>query len=529
MAQSILKSIMGRLLGVNVTNDLVYRGTKIYFGDDDTGLAEGVVDLSTISTAVQALALLPASATLMRLRDRIARADVSNSATAQALIAPTAYANSTAYVQGTAITANSNVYICITSGTSSGTGTGPSTTGNAPITDGTAAFYYWSASFSSSAAAPTMTANQTKYASGNTWTTSAFTGSTPSTQIADTKNFLITGANFTDVNNSGLNPQLNGSSVPTSTTMSVSFYTDATSIQITPAGNAALGKVYLAIYINGVPLTVGYAQPIAAGSGSTNIQLVFPNPGTNLIRVECINGTGFLYVTTIGKLSKVWRSSVPDSVRVAFVGTSYLSGSTWHPVSHNLGIGEQAANLLGVTDSFVSNVGAGAGYINAGSYGNYLSNIAYVTAYNPEVVVITGGGINDSSGSPSQATEQAAVLAYLKAMRVALPNAVIVVVGSESGANGPSTIIFTMEAAVAAAVASFNDPYTFYVTQSGVSAEQAWISGTGNSVSTNGMGNSDLYISTDNVHPVQAGVNYLAAREANAVRAAANALGALTP
>jgi hypothetical protein len=53
----------------------------------------------------------------------------------------TAYANSTAYSVGDRIAANSNVYVCVTAGTSASSGTGPSGTGTG-ITDGTAVFDY---------------------------------------------------------------------------------------------------------------------------------------------------------------------------------------------------------------------------------------------------------------------------------------------------------------------------------------------------------------------------------------------------
>lgn len=48
MAANILRTSAGRLMGLNAANDLVFRGTKIYFGDDDTGLAQDVLDLSGV-------------------------------------------------------------------------------------------------------------------------------------------------------------------------------------------------------------------------------------------------------------------------------------------------------------------------------------------------------------------------------------------------------------------------------------------------------------------------------------------------
>ena len=54
-----------------------------------------------------------------------------------------AWAQSTAYAAGKVIKANSKVYVCTTGGTSSGSGTGPSTSGSG-ITDGTCVWDYQS-------------------------------------------------------------------------------------------------------------------------------------------------------------------------------------------------------------------------------------------------------------------------------------------------------------------------------------------------------------------------------------------------
>lgn len=51
MAQSILKSVsgLGRLMGLDVLNNLVIRGSKLYYGDDDVGSGAGSIDLTTLS------------------------------------------------------------------------------------------------------------------------------------------------------------------------------------------------------------------------------------------------------------------------------------------------------------------------------------------------------------------------------------------------------------------------------------------------------------------------------------------------
>jgi hypothetical protein len=183
--------------------------------------------------------------------------------------------------------------------------------------------------------------------------------------------------------------------------------------------------------------------------------------------------------------------------------------------------------LLNCNDYWQDLFGAGSGYINGNNY--FLpTRFNAMVAYNPDVVVVAGGGINDAGGTTNAtfAQEQAAVTRYLLQVRAALPNALILVIGSEAGTTGPSANIFAMEAAVAAAVAflALNDPLTIYIPQSSTSAEKSWVSGTGTTAATNGSGNTDIYIGADGTHPVQAGCLYFSQQSANGIINVLNSL-----
>jgi hypothetical protein len=306
--------------------------------------------------------------------------------------------------------------------------------------------------------------------------------------------------------------------------MSVSFMTDALTFQIVSQGT---GTPRNAIYVNGVPLWVGMGSNSTNGQAVNYLQLTFPTRTPRLITVEIQTGLPFYGVLMNEATSKVWAPASVNSVRVGIVGTSYLSGSGQHPVTPALGLGPLIAKGLGVLDCFTDAAGAGTGYQMTNSGTRYDSRLATLTTYNPEIVIVTGGGINDRNfPGVTLANEQAAILSYLQQVRAAIPSAVIFVVGSESGSTGPATNVFTMELAALQAVAQFADFMTFFIPQAAAVAGKAWVSGTGTTAATNNTGSSDNYIGTDGIHPVQGGVQYLAQQHAIAIASVLNGISA---
>lgn len=473
------------------------------------------------------------SSLVSTVKGSVAAAASSNSVINQPLIAPAAWAATTAYVTGQAVTNNSNAYICCTAGTSAGSG-GPSGVGSAQITDGTAVWYYWGPSWTTAALAPTVTVTGTRYSTGIFYGNTKNTNSLGAINIKDSTNFTLSPG--IDGTGSG------GSYAWSSGTLGTAqFITDAPQFQIVVLATTNPG---LCVYTGSpggtlTPVSLGIVAPNP--SGFNYYQFVFADRRPRQFLVEMPSGIsssgigsfyGVLCNDTISKVSP--PNKAPFTM--GLVGTSYFAGNQTLSATPALGIAPQIAKLMGCTNYWVDQQGGGTGYVNpniSGVFGS-ASRIANLAATNPNVVLVSGGGINDytysaisslgATTAAALAVEQAAALAYYQALRAALPNALIMVMGSEAGATGPSASIFNMELAVANATAQFNDPYCIYISQSAATAAKAWISGTGNTGTTNGTGNSDVYVFTDNIHTVQGGSNYLAQQSANAIRQVINSL-----
>lgn len=460
-----------------------------------------------------------------KLRAAIAQALTTNPATAQRLIAPLAWVAATAYARGQAVTNGGNEYCCIVAGTSAGAG-GPTVTTTGAIVDNTAQWYYMQPSAASSPLAPTHTnvVAASKY-TGTYWTHTANTRNDGTVNVLDDSNFLITGGPVTAT---GTNNSLVGSTV--STNFQVSFMTDAQSFQIETTGT---GNPVFSIYINGAPMTLGYGSVNTNAQSVNYAQLVFATKAVRLVTVEIAAGSAFWGVLSNDKTSKVWAPYLSNSVRTVVTGSSFISGSGQHPVTQSLGWGALMAKLLNMIDYWQDNTGGGTGWIanNAGAGFPFgaQQRLAPIVAYNPELLIFAGGGINDSAFlvngvAVTVAQEQAAVTTALQAYRAALPNALILVIGAEAGAKGPSAAIFNMELACQQAIAALGDPNTFFIPQSYASAQKAWVSGTGTTAAPNTSGNSDIYIGADTTHPVQAGVFYYSQQSANGIINVINSL-----
>lgn len=449
-----------------------------------------------------------------KLRLLIDEAARSNPVTAQPLLNPTAWVTLTAYLKGNSVSKGGQNYYAIVGGTSGATG--PTGTGNGAIVDGTVTWYYAGPSFTDDPNAPTTTlvpiASQYP---GTYFTPTNCTSALGSSQIRNTANFLVTGgvANDGGGASGSLVAATNSAGSQYSVIFRQSFWTDSPAFQIV-GGNLG-SSASLQVFIDNVPLTVAGGDGFKSVTSISFLQLVFASRKPRLITLEGLNSFfGILHNDTT---SKVWAANPANSVRFAIVGTSYIAGSGVHPVTPSLSLGAQIGKLLGATDIWADSLGSGSGYAAFGGVGPYITRLPQLIAYGADVVIVTGGGVNDRNTIATPALEQATVATYLAALRAGLPGAIIIVVGSEAGASGPAANILTMELAASQAVAAIPDRYMYFRLQSGTSADTAWISGTGTTAAPDTTGNSDLYISADAIHPVQAGVGYLAQRHAAAI------------
>lgn len=122
-----------------------------------------------------------------------------------------------------------------------------------------------------------------------------------------------------------------------------------------------------------------------------------------------------------------------------------------------------------------------------------------VLNYNPEVVIIAGG-VNDQQASAANLSSEAAMLYAM--LQQGLPNARIVVVGpwNMHAVVSPSlqSVHDTLAAQAASAGLQFVDPF-------------GWVSGdTGNIANPQPTGSATYYTAADDLHPSQAGHEYLA-------------------
>jgi lysophospholipase L1-like esterase len=235
--------------------------------------------------------------------------------------------------------------------------------------------------------------------------------------------------------------------------------------------------------------------------------------GSRKPRHIVVLGLHRVYGVRVDKASKVWKPKrYPDRIKAVFLGDSYTEGTG---VDYGDGAwSAQAGYPLGweVWNSGVGGTGYLANLTNTAlTFRGRLTSD--VTALQPDVIVIAGG-INDSASASAIQTEAAALYAQALSEN---PSAVIFVAGPWT-APASGTALTTDTALRAAARAQ--GPYgtrLFYV-ETISDPQGAWQSGTGRVGATAGDGNSDVYIGTDGVHPVQAGHTYLGNRFATAVK-----------
>ena len=158
---------------------------------------------------------------------------------------------------------------------------------------------------------------------------------------------------------------------------------------------------------------------------------------------------------------------------------------------------------------------------------------------------LTAGGINDNNSIPAPplyataaealAGFNANVTAYYSDLRTALPESVLAASGpwAPRAASPTDPVAQSKADTIKAALQRVGGPWVFldnlnggWVNSSGASAPPngPWQTGTGNSSVPSGIGNGDLYLAGDGVHPNLEGCLYLGTRIATDLRAALLAL-----
>lgn len=427
---------------------------------------------------------------------------------------PVAWAISTAYIRGQVVAANGNWYVCVTNGTSAGSGSGPSTTGAAAlITDNTVA-WSWLGPAEISTADPQAPTRTTETSGPSGLSNYFYPGTNPEffRACGCLPTVISTTAWRLDNLISKLGTTDNGRGA------SVEFNTDALKFGIA-VGTGSSTTIRVVIdnryyTISGTPQ-----------NGSTTWYVFdFSSVGRRRrrrVRVESPQGSFNFLGVAVSSNDQLYKPASPDNVRAAFIMESLGEGSAYGPWLPGGTVPNRVAWQLGWSDAWNLSKG-GTGWINTGasSFYTYVERIAQAVSLSPDIIVF-GTPVNDLRSSSSAIT--AAVVAGIAAVR-AVSNCPIVVPGCWS--HDPSVVTGTTdltyaaclaaEDAVAAGVLAAGDSRTFHIPICRDSLP--WITGAYNNSGFTTSANKVAYISADAIHPVDVGTAYYSDRLADAIR-----------
>lgn len=170
-----------------------------------------------------------------------------------------------------------------------------------------------------------------------------------------------------------------------------------------------------------------------------------------------------LYVVYTGPNDVIYPLSSANQLKIAFEGDSLTGGGNGNPVDKYSYWANYVTRMLGQENFFVNAVG-GTGFLqnnnNAGT--TYIQRLATIQAFAPDVVII-GGNHNDGPPNYTSAQRQAAVTAYLQAVRALGPNILIFVTGTRMLCYDNIANDHLIENDMLAAITAINDPYTFFI------------------------------------------------------------------
>lgn len=339
-------------------------------------------------------------------------------------------------------------------------------------------------------------------------TTSTVTGGTTYGISHPAIQYLGTEPNFTRLGGQVLpgHENFNNNQLRVGNTMDVTFDTDATTFEIMALATADLYR----LFINGQAVSL---TPAAMGDTSYSgryLKVTGAAAGPKRIRYES-NSAPFGGINVPANFS-VWKSDI-DTLRGMIVTDSYgqqYGDGTFVALT---AFAKQLGYRLGLADWFVTS-DPGEGYLNPGGTSKITQAnriITDVIPYAPDYLMIWEG-INDNAASA--AAVQAAATANFAAILSALPNTILTVVGPQTapGKITPQAISDAIKAAVVAQGANYTSGRILFVD----AFAEGWQQNAGKTTAVSGVGNSNLYIGADGIHPPQPGHDYFTQRSANA-------------
>lgn len=276
---------------------------------------------------------------------------------------------------------------------------------------------------------------------------------------------------------------------------------------------------YTAVPGNGATTTTN-----GTGTGATfNVNVSNPAQSNHttrrMRRIEIYNSNGKIVGVRVPTLSVVrpWPAAGPRlfAMTDSFGDTyQFYAGGGW-PF--------RVADRLGIEDIWVNGRG-GTGFLttNNGTQSKYRDRLGDVVAQLPAsaltpVVLITQGSINDNAAADADLTAE--VTAYYNQAFTTLPNAVLVQTGMlRPAGNAPSDAKSAAVKAGFLAAQAVHDPAaqrSAYIETRGTGP---LMTPGGRAGATTGTGNSDYWISGDNVHPTQEGMDFIGDAFALALR-----------
>ncbi|MFG1203228.1 SGNH/GDSL hydrolase family protein [Xanthobacter aminoxidans] len=292
---------------------------------------------------------------------------------------------------------------------------------------------------------------------------------------------------------------------------SLAFMSDATGVAFQLPGSGGAG---VKVYCDGRPVRMSaigadqsmwYYHTIAFGKRKERLWEVFFGQSHSA-----------LYNIAIPSNAQIWPAPSAVPLVGAFIGDSYLAGSTYGPFLHGNTLSAHFGRLIGI-DTMWRFATGGTGLLNPGaaSYYTYRERLPQVLAKNPDSIFVYGS-TNDAGYTQSQVNTEA--LAFLDAIRNGT--------GGQPGTSapvfwfGPAPIsgnysgIQTVDTAIATAVAARPNSNIFY--KSLVTSVPPVFIGSHNNTNFTAFSTIGEYIGGDNVHPVDKGTMYLARRMASA-------------
>jgi lysophospholipase L1-like esterase len=285
---------------------------------------------------------------------------------------------------------------------------------------------------------------------------------------------------------------------------SLAFMCDAAGLAV----QVPTGVQGIRVYVDGRPVTMSAIGSGQAGAYYNTIS--FGKRKERLWEIFFPQAQSYFYNIAIPASAQIWPAPSAVPLVGAFIGDSYLAGSSYGPFLHGNTLSVHVGRLIGIDNMWRFGTG-GTGLLNPGSssYYTYRERLPQVLAQSPTVIFVQGS-TNDASYTQSQVNMEA--LAFLDAIRAGTTAPVFWF--GPAPLSGSYSGIQAVDAAIAAAVAARPNSNIFY--KSLVTSVPPVFIGSHNNTNFTSFSTIGEYIGGDNTHPVDKGTIYLARRMASA-------------